>query len=551
MSDFREFQDGELVPGTPYRVTRLIGAGGMGSVYEVEHLELGKLFVLKALLRDLSHRKDLVARLRNEWRALARLEHRNIVNVTDAGTSATGVPFYVMERLEGETLSALLYRARRLLPQQALSIAASILDGLHAAHQIGVVHRDVKPPNVFLTASGAVKVLDFGIAKIKDAQGVVTARGTAVGTPRYMSPEQAQGTAVDARSDIYAVGLMLFEMLSGVGPFDDAKDQNELLVARLRRPSPPLSSACAVLPEVDYVVGSLLAKDPRERPSNAQQVAETLRALSWTSAQVTAPAQVVHPSPSLAATKPEAPVAFARSPEIDQTTEQPALEIATTAMDWLPAAGLGFTERLAPPQPLTAPTFGSETRRDPPTQSPTIVPGGDLRTEPLLVAPPVPRAVPILDVGPTRTAVPLPTAEAPISTPAPIVPRRSLLLGMRSATLLATFAAVAVLAGSATAILRSRGAPARSTALSAGPGVSPNATAPAPAVPPQPAAPAPVEAVQREATALPASKPINVKKTPIATSKPAATAAENAVSPTVQTGSPPAPTPTIEMGARF
>ena len=140
-----------------YRVARLIGAGGMGRVYEVEHIELGKRFVLKALLRELSRRDDLVARIRNEWRALARLEHPNIVNVTDAGTSDNGVPFYVMERLEGETLAALLHRQRRLLPQHALAIAAGILEGLHAAHQIGVVHRDVKPPNIFLTTPTTVK----------------------------------------------------------------------------------------------------------------------------------------------------------------------------------------------------------------------------------------------------------------------------------------------------------------------------------------------------------------------------------------------------------
>ena len=183
MTDYREFQDGEAVPGTRYRVVRLIGSGGMGRVYEVEHVELGKRFVLKALQRELARRQDLVARLRNEWRALARLEHPNIVSVTDAGTSDNGVPFYVMERLEGETLSQLLHRQRRVLPQQALAITAGILEGLHAAHQIGVVHRDVKPPNIFLTGA-AVKVLDFGIAKIKDAKDVITARGIAVCTPR-------------------------------------------------------------------------------------------------------------------------------------------------------------------------------------------------------------------------------------------------------------------------------------------------------------------------------------------------------------------------------
>src|SRR6478609_3865918 len=107
LTESREFQDGEAIAGTRYRVLKLIGVGGMGSVYEVEHIELGKRFVLKALLRELSRRDDLVQRLRNEWRALARLQHANIVNVTDAGTSATGVPFYVMERLDGDTLAGI------------------------------------------------------------------------------------------------------------------------------------------------------------------------------------------------------------------------------------------------------------------------------------------------------------------------------------------------------------------------------------------------------------------------------------------------------------
>ncbi|MEB2324985.1 MAG: serine/threonine protein kinase, partial [Sorangiineae bacterium] len=122
----REFEDGEAIAGTRYRVVALIGEGGMGAVYEVEHVELGKRFVLKAMQRELAQREDLVARLRQEWRALARLEHPNIVGVTDAGTSGTGVPFYVMERLEGETLSARLARMGPLPLEEALEIGSGI-----------------------------------------------------------------------------------------------------------------------------------------------------------------------------------------------------------------------------------------------------------------------------------------------------------------------------------------------------------------------------------------------------------------------------------------
>src|SRR5450432_4508882 len=279
LTEFREFQDGELIAATRYRVVRLIGVGGMGSVYEVEHIELGKRFVLKALLRELARREDLVARLRNEWRALARLQHANIVNVTDAGTSGGGVPFYVMERLEGDTLAVHLKQKRRLHVLDAVAISAQVLDALSAAHDIGIIHRDVKPANIFLVGSGGgVKLLDFGIAKIADANSVVTARGLAVGTPRYMSPEQARGERVDGRSDVYAAALILFEMIAGVGPFDDARDANELLLAHLAREAPPLSSlVMGVSPELEQILTRMLAKDCRKRPEHARLVAQQLR----------------------------------------------------------------------------------------------------------------------------------------------------------------------------------------------------------------------------------------------------------------------------------
>jgi serine/threonine-protein kinase len=280
VSDYREFKDGEIIAGTRYRVIRLIGVGGMGSVYEVEHVELGKRFVLKALLRQLSRRHDLVLRLRNEWRALGRLEHPHIVTVTDAGTSAGGVPFYVMERLDGDTLAVRMRKVRRFAIPEALAIVARVLEGLAAAHQIGIVHRDIKPPNIFMIGADHPKILDFGVAKIADDPGVVTARGVAIGTPRYMSPEQARGDAVDSRSDIYSTGLILFEMITGVNPFEDARDSKELLVAHLTRSAPRLSSLTRGVPEqLDRILGQMLAKDTESRPRDARDVAAALSAL--------------------------------------------------------------------------------------------------------------------------------------------------------------------------------------------------------------------------------------------------------------------------------
>ncbi|HVR20534.1 MAG TPA: serine/threonine-protein kinase, partial [Polyangiaceae bacterium] len=274
-----EFSSGEIVPGTRYRVVGLLGRGGMGLVYDVEHLELGKRFVLKALLSDLAARDDIVARLRNEQRALGRLQHPNIVAVTDAGVTSTHIPYFVMERVEGETLAARLKQRRRLPVVEAIAIARGVLDGLSAAHEIGVVHRDIKPPNILVSSGNRPKMLDFGVAKIADSASV-TARGVAIGTPRYMSPEQVGGESVDGRSDLYAVGLLLFEMITGAGPFDDARDSNEMLLAHMGKAAPRLGSrTTGVTRELDALVASMLAKVPRDRPPTAHAAAAALAAV--------------------------------------------------------------------------------------------------------------------------------------------------------------------------------------------------------------------------------------------------------------------------------
>lgn len=277
-----QFSLGRPIPGTRYRVRALIGSGGMGSVYEVEHEELGKLFVLKALRARLAERSDLVARMTNEWRALARLQHPNIVLVTDAGRTTSGVPYYVMERLVGETLGARLRREGPWSVAAALRCCAGILDGLAAAHAIGIVHRDIKPQNVFLPKDGGVKLLDFGIAKLRDqASWVVTRQGVAIGTPKYMSPEQAEGKAVDGRADIYAVALVLFELLAGCGPFAGYKDPNDLVLAHISETPVRLDRKATGVPaEVADLVQRWLSKDPANRPLDAAIAAREIRRLS-------------------------------------------------------------------------------------------------------------------------------------------------------------------------------------------------------------------------------------------------------------------------------
>jgi len=249
----------------------------MGSVYEVEHVQLGKRFVLKSLHREFNDRKDLVSRLRTEWLSLAQLHHPHIVTVTDAGTSEDGVAYFVMEKLEGETLSERLRRERPLAPPDALRIAREIVEGLAAAHKIDVVHRDVKPANVYLSGGEAVKLLDFGIAKVTTKRTAITAHGVAIGTPRYMSPEQARGESVDSRADLYAAALVLFEMLVGKGPFDSIRDSSELILAQMVEPAPRLSSLIrGIDPELDELCAAMLSKQPDERPASASAVVDAL-----------------------------------------------------------------------------------------------------------------------------------------------------------------------------------------------------------------------------------------------------------------------------------
>jgi len=446
LTEFREFQDDEVIAGTRYRVLRLVGVGGMGSVYEVEHTELGKRFVLKSLLRELSRRDDLVQRLRNEWRALARLDHENIVNVTDAGTSDSGVPFYVMERLDGDTLAGLLRRKRRLHVLEAVNVAASVLSALSAAHDIGIIHRDVKPANVFIVSGGGVKLLDFGIAKIADANGVVTARGLAVGTPRYMSPEQARGESVDGRSDVYASALMLFEMIAGVGPFDDARDANELLLAHLAREAPPLSAfVSGVSPELERILADMLAKDCRQRPAHARVAAERLR--SFALRQRSAPAtdaptpQAGYGAETASATRrsERAPnpnhdsvtraegalrrqLAHDANSSLDALTQRMELSPATTQVTLSAITGEAFAGSPGPNTTFVSPpAFDGTTTLQMSTVSRSRYTEPSERPEPTEMLGDFPVPVPF-ELADTHTQVPLPERVRPMNiTPPPVV----------------------------------------------------------------------------------------------------------------------------------
>ena len=282
-----EYQPGQAIPGTVYRVHRVLGAGGMGTVYDVEDTSVGKRYVLKTLHGDLADRADLAARLAREARALAKLQHPNIVEVYTSGTTQDSMrlPYYVMERLQGQSLRTVLERKGRLTVEQACDIGIDLLDALDHAHEFGIIHRDVKPDNIFITRGrdgrSLAKLLDFGIIKLASAPSSQTMAtgGRFIGTFRYAPPEQILGREVTPRSDLYAAGLVLYEMIAGRGPFDDFTGEMEIGKAHIDVTPPTLSRFAIVNAGTEQLVMSALQKDPALRPRDAFTFASALRDL--------------------------------------------------------------------------------------------------------------------------------------------------------------------------------------------------------------------------------------------------------------------------------
>ncbi len=279
--------------GTPYRALERLAAGGMGEVFVVQHRQLGRTFVAKALHTPLSRHPQVVDRMRLEAQSLGRLNHPNIVSVSGFGLTKDGRPFLVMEHLGGRTLQEELAERGRLPASEALLIADQLLAGLEAAHGLGIVHRDVKPDNLFLAdvpnVGRVLKILDFGVARVlPDAPptaprplAVRTETGAVVGTPRFLSPEAASGSRVDVRADLYGVGLVLYAMLTGRGPFDHLADDDLVPAHALEAPAAPSTIVGAeVSPRLDQIVLRALAKDPAERFQTAPDLRAALNGLA-------------------------------------------------------------------------------------------------------------------------------------------------------------------------------------------------------------------------------------------------------------------------------
>ncbi|HEX7506931.1 MAG TPA: serine/threonine-protein kinase, partial [Polyangia bacterium] len=317
---------GALLSGR-YQIKRMCGEGGMGRVYEAEHVEIGKRVAIKVLHPAFSRTPDLVERFRREARAASRIEHPNVVNVTDFGTTEDGSLFFVMEYIEGIELGLLIHREGPLAPVRALRIAEQMCEALQAAHDVGVIHRDLKPENILLLGQGKdsrsppspsspsleprepndfVKVLDFGIAKSAEIEEGTSSRrgkrltrpGVAMGTPEYMAPEQAAGHPADPRSDIYAVGSIMYEMLSGAPPYEG---DNVMEVLHKKANEPPQLLA-ELRPNLAPIIVSLveraMARAPDDRPNSMADLAYEIHTIETALVMTPSPVALLAPGTS-------------------------------------------------------------------------------------------------------------------------------------------------------------------------------------------------------------------------------------------------------------
>ena len=263
--------------GGRYELSEVLGRGGMAEVRRGTDTRLGRDVAVKVLRADLARDPAFQTRFRREAQSAASLDAPNVVAVYDTGEDEHGVPWIVMEHVEGRTLRDVLSTEGRLLPQRALEVAVDICSALEVAHRAGIVHRDIKPGNVMLTSQGEVKVMDFGIARAAAAgESTMTQTESVIGTAAYLSPEQARGEHVDARSDLYSTGCLLYELLTGRPPFVGDSAVAVAYQHVREEPAPPSRYVEGLSPDVDAVVLMAMAKNPAHRYPDADAMREDL-----------------------------------------------------------------------------------------------------------------------------------------------------------------------------------------------------------------------------------------------------------------------------------
>ncbi len=358
---------GQTVDGR-YEIQRILGEGGMGTVYLVRHVSLERAFALKAMRRELASEPDVARRFIQEAKAAAAICHPGVVQITDFGALASGEPYFVMDLAEGRSLGREIRERGALDALRAAAILRQVADALGAAHEAGVIHRDVKPENIVIGPRDQVKVLDFGLAKVVGGSKL-TRHGVVFGTPHYMSPEQAAGDPVDHRSDIYALGVLAFQMLAGRVPFESDTYMG-VMTQHLYR-SPPRPSE--FVPESDGlgvlepVILRCLAKNPDDRYQNMSEIVLALDGIASV-VTPTLPAPVGDsriPSPGATRSAAASPTAV-RAPVVALVTVLGALIVVVLAVSWrlaqrtsmpvpLSASAAAATQEAVEPSPLPQP----------------------------------------------------------------------------------------------------------------------------------------------------------------------------------------------------
>jgi serine/threonine-protein kinase len=299
-----------------FRIVEKIGKGGMGAVYKAEQPDMNRYVAIKILHSRYLSRSDLVSRFRREARAMSQLSHPNTARVFLYGQLDDGACYFVMEHLVGQNLAQLVRAEGAMEPKRAMRIMIQVCSALEEAHQAGIVHRDLKPENIFITTQGGIrdfpKVLDFGLAKVTERQMrpgsmVLTQQGMVFGTPEFMSPEQAHGKTLDARSDIYSLGIILYELLTGKLPFD-AKQPIEYIQLHVNATPIPLSERhpdTTFPPGLEEVLMAALAKKPEERYASAAEFAAALDSVLQAEAGEGGPISLPTPIPAVPVPVPE------------------------------------------------------------------------------------------------------------------------------------------------------------------------------------------------------------------------------------------------------
>ena len=321
---------GQTVDNGEYKIVERIGTGGMGAVYKAEQPSMNRLVAIKVLHSKFATRDDLVSRFRREARAMSQLSHPNTARVYKFGEMPDGSAYFVMDYMEGKNLAHVVRESGPMEPARALNVMIQVCGALDEAHRAGIVHRDLKPENVFLTEQAGTadfpKVLDFGLAKVTEKQMgrgsmMLTQQGMVFGTPEFMSPEQTQGESLDRRSDIYALGLILYELLTGKLPFD-AKKPIDIMKAHVQQPAIPLNERLPDQdfgPELEQVIAKALEKKPEHRYQTAVEFATALRSclpdqLASTSARRAMPSE---PAPvAVSAAPPSQPASVSAAPTV-------------------------------------------------------------------------------------------------------------------------------------------------------------------------------------------------------------------------------------------